>query len=238
MKTLLTEKFSDLKKQPVSYEREGPFIDEHLFDEELGGLFGYKIHFSSPDELTGKYDTSSSHRLYNKSISNEPGPGLRLFGNIIHPENRKVVYPALLAYARNKDHSNCFSFLQYINPKGKDQFEWFFSTSQYIKRFDKFVTIDIPLSSMGATMAKALELIAKTHYLYSNHRKLALLTKREKEILGLIALGLGNRELADKLFISRRTVEQHRKNIRKKLEVGSMAELYRYAWCCDQCRSP
>lgn len=55
------------------------------------------------------------------------------------------------------------------------------------------------------------------------------LTKREKEILKLIAEGLSNQEIADKLFISLRTVETHRFNLTQKLEVKNAAGLVKEA---------
>jgi two-component system response regulator NreC len=55
------------------------------------------------------------------------------------------------------------------------------------------------------------------------------LTEREVEILGLIALGYTNPEIAEKLFLSVRTVETHRANIQGKLGLSSRAELVRYA---------
>lgn len=55
------------------------------------------------------------------------------------------------------------------------------------------------------------------------------LSRREAEILGLVALGLTNQEIADKLFISVRTVEAHRTHIQQKMEFGTRADLVRYA---------
>jgi two-component system response regulator NreC len=55
------------------------------------------------------------------------------------------------------------------------------------------------------------------------------LSHREAEVLGLVALGLTNQEIADKLFISVRTVEAHRTHIQNKMDFGSRAELVRYA---------
>jgi DNA-binding NarL/FixJ family response regulator len=55
------------------------------------------------------------------------------------------------------------------------------------------------------------------------------LTKREKEILQLIADGLSNQEIADKLFISLRTVETHRFNLTQKLDVKNAAGLVKEA---------
>jgi DNA-binding NarL/FixJ family response regulator len=55
------------------------------------------------------------------------------------------------------------------------------------------------------------------------------LTKREKEILKLIAEGCSSQEIADKLFISLRTVETHRLNINQKLDVKNTAGLVKEA---------
>ncbi|MFC1563447.1 response regulator [candidate division KSB1 bacterium] len=55
------------------------------------------------------------------------------------------------------------------------------------------------------------------------------LTKREQEILKLLALGYTNSEIADKLYISKRTVETHRSNIMSKLGLKNKAELVRFA---------
>lgn len=55
------------------------------------------------------------------------------------------------------------------------------------------------------------------------------LTKRETEIVTLIASGFNNPQIAEKLAISRYTVEQHRKNINRKLETKSVVDLVFYA---------
>lgn len=55
------------------------------------------------------------------------------------------------------------------------------------------------------------------------------LTKREKEILTELVNGLSNKEIAEKLFISIRTVDTHRANIMTKLNVNKTAALVKYA---------
>jgi two-component system, NarL family, response regulator NreC len=55
------------------------------------------------------------------------------------------------------------------------------------------------------------------------------LTPREKDVLCLIVQGYTNREIADKLNISQRTVEGHRANLTAKLNIHSRVELLRYA---------
>jgi DNA-binding CsgD family transcriptional regulator len=55
------------------------------------------------------------------------------------------------------------------------------------------------------------------------------ISDREKEVLRLVAVGLTNKEIADKLFISAHTVITHRKNISAKLGIKTIAGLTMYA---------
>ena len=55
------------------------------------------------------------------------------------------------------------------------------------------------------------------------------LTDREQEVLSLLVEGAANDHIASKLVISTKTVERHRENIMRKLNLHSRAELVRYA---------
>ncbi len=67
------------------------------------------------------------------------------------------------------------------------------------------------------------------NFRHANSYKFESLTKREVEILFLLANDFNNPQIAVELFISRYTVEQHRKNINKKLSVNSYIQLFQYA---------
>jgi DNA-binding NarL/FixJ family response regulator len=56
-----------------------------------------------------------------------------------------------------------------------------------------------------------------------------VITRREKEILALIADGLTNPQIAEKLFISLNTVDTHRKNLLAKFETNNSAALIKLA---------
>jgi non-specific serine/threonine protein kinase len=51
------------------------------------------------------------------------------------------------------------------------------------------------------------------------------LTRREREIAALVASGLSNRDIATRLFISKRTVDAHVEHIFSKLEISSRVQL-------------
>jgi two-component system, NarL family, nitrate/nitrite response regulator NarL len=57
-----------------------------------------------------------------------------------------------------------------------------------------------------------------------------LLTEREREILKLIAKEYTNKDIAEELFISERTVETHRKNIFRKTKTNSLVGLIKFAY--------
>ena len=62
-----------------------------------------------------------------------------------------------------------------------------------------------------------------------NDDALPVITRREKEVLDLIAEGLTNNEIAQKLFISITTVDTHRKNLLTKFSAKNTASLIRIA---------
>lgn len=57
----------------------------------------------------------------------------------------------------------------------------------------------------------------------------SVLTDREREVLQLVAEGHTTKQIAEKLYVSVKTVESHRQNIMDKLEIRTIAELTKYA---------
>jgi DNA-binding NarL/FixJ family response regulator len=63
----------------------------------------------------------------------------------------------------------------------------------------------------------------------NNQEDMSQLSAREIEVLKLICEGLTNQEIADKLFISIRTVESHKTNMMKKINMRSSVDLVKFA---------
>jgi two-component system, LuxR family, response regulator FixJ len=59
--------------------------------------------------------------------------------------------------------------------------------------------------------------------------RLAMLTRREREVMELVAAGLPNKEIGERLNLSKKTVEVHRYHLMRKLGVSSVADLVRMA---------
>jgi DNA-binding NarL/FixJ family response regulator len=90
-----------------------------------------------------------------------------------------------------------------------------------------------------AELTAAITTVAKGQTYFSDEAAAALrhisntqipvITRREKEVLGLIAEGLTNTEIAAKLFISQATVDTHRKNLLIKFQTKNTASLVKTA---------
>lgn len=87
-------------------------------------------------------------------------------------------------------------------------------------------------------LMEAIHTVIKGKLFFSNEAALALqrstdnniiLTRREKEVLELIADGLTNNEIAAQLYISITTVDTHRKNLLNKFDSRNVASLVRRA---------
>ena len=87
---------------------------------------------------------------------------------------------------------------------------------------EKYLSSEISL----ALLKPSAEEVIKPHKQPSS---LHLLSAREIEILKLIAEGLSNNEIGEKLFISPKTVKAHRENIMQKLDLHNVVGLVRYA---------
>lgn len=100
------------------------------------------------------------------------------------------------------------------------------STDDLVKAIRKTVAgehyLSPPLSqrSVEAYLQKAESL---------DHDPYETLTARERQVLHLVAEGLTNKEAADRLSLSPRTIETHRANLMDKLSLDNQADLVRYA---------
>lgn len=80
----------------------------------------------------------------------------------------------------------------------------------------KYYHVGLPQEQMDKLMAK------------KHMKKADVLSIREQEIVRLMILGYSNMEIATQLFISTKTVENHKANIMQKLKLKSKAELVQY----------
>jgi len=93
------------------------------------------------------------------------------------------------------------------------------------KPFDDQVLIDHVHNALEQDRTRMARKSAQTRL----QGRYGSLTRREKQVMGLIVKGLSNQEAADELGINRKTVEGHRAHMMTKMKVDSLAELVQIA---------
>ncbi len=98
-----------------------------------------------------------------------------------------------------------------------------------LKTIDKEELIKVIRKVAAGEKHFSAEVTAQLMNNFSQKSPLDILTKREREILALIAQGLTDKEIAEKVFLSPLTATTHRKNILSKLGLKNKVELTRFA---------
>jgi FixJ family two-component response regulator len=89
------------------------------------------------------------------------------------------------------------------------------------KPFNRQELIDVLQRAIGVDQQRHEEKIRQS----AAHARLALLSERERQVLELVLQGNINKQIADALHITVRTVEAHRANLMAKMHAGSVLEL-------------
>jgi DNA-binding NarL/FixJ family response regulator len=199
-----------------------------IIDDHAVVLDGLKTMLSAFENLEVVYTTQSGHQLLEHFQSNTPDVVLM---DIQMPEINGIdlckqitkQYPSVKVIAFTSfDDSNYVKQIFRSGAKG-----------YLLKNSDKQTIVKAVETVMQDEeyMDDAIKKILLQESITGHRRSIfeVPLTKREKEILKLIADGMSSQEIAETLFISLRTVETHRLNLNQKLDVNNTAGLVKEA---------
>lgn len=137
------------------------------------------------------------------------------------------------------DFDQQYNFFQRVKLYGDQDYTWFYTVLKVVqvKAISeleyKIILLSSPVIGMDHLISRVNKTLDQDQYIRNNYRRFAELTTREKEIITLLANGKSSNEIADMLFISSHTVSTHRKNIIRKIECDSFADLLRFAMAFD-----
>jgi len=125
------------------------------------------------------------------------------------------------------------SYFQQVRTSKTHDWDWYMCAVKVLLRDSEnspnlIITVAMQIDPQNYFTAKAAQLLEENEFLKNHYHDFAKLTKREKEILGLMASGKSAVQIADTLFISEATAETHRKNIKRKIKLSSPNDLYMY----------
>jgi DNA-binding NarL/FixJ family response regulator len=130
------------------------------------------------------------------------------------------------------------SYFQQARPSEEHDWTWYSSSTGVFFRDEQglpilTITIAMPIDPKHYFTPKVEKVLKENLFLRSNKHIFAALTKREKEILRLMALGQNSCEIGEMLHISQTTAATHRRNIRSKLNAQTNYDITRFAQAFD-----
>ena len=160
-------------------------------------------------------------------LSRIQAEGGKVLEDIIEPNNLRSI-KLRFENITFEDPGYVASYFQNIKSLHSKDYIWYYSVK---KKFEGDLTLSItnPLSTLGDAYKKIEKVLEEDLFIRKNFNKYASLTKRERQIIRLIARGLSSQQIADSLFVSIHTINTHRKKIWQKLEISSFPELIHFA---------
>jgi DNA-binding CsgD family transcriptional regulator len=187
---------------------------------------------SDPDDPTTNHNLWTNHKgleFLGYSREELDALGHILFIETMHPDDMEMI-----GIAMNKmgiDENISYGGVYRLRPKGKD-FKWVIgSIIPFESRNGKpwrFLNVTLDIDGMKDTQNQIIALTREIRQL-KNQIKINTLTRREKQIIGLIASGWTDKEIGKRVYISPSTAKTHRNNIHRKLGLKNTAAIVQFA---------
>lgn len=190
-------------------------LDDHsLFSEGLGKILqdNFKdLELNIFNSIASINEEALDFNTYQLLISDIELPGEDVFTLLTNIKSNHPNLPVLIISMHNK--------LSVIN-KCKE-----LNIEGYILK-DDHESIMEGITEILAGQEYYSEKVLKTLSILNKKEK--LLTPKEEEIIALLAKGKNNHDIANEIFISYNTIKTHRKNISRKLQLSTTAEIIQY----------
>ncbi|OWP61676.1 helix-turn-helix transcriptional regulator [Hymenobacter amundsenii] len=164
--------------------------------------------------------------------------GEEYYARYFDPDEAHDYVPKVVELLERNDLSYAVSFFQQVRTGLNSSFELHLSTARILLQGEQgqpllTICLSYPIEPTSHISTKVQRLLDENAFLRANAARFASLTKRERQVLAGICRGLSSDELAVALFLSRLTVDTHRRNLRQKLQTNSAFELGQYARAFD-----
>lgn len=146
-----------------------------------------------------------------------------------HPDTLNYEFPKIISFYKNDNKEKQFISLQKIKNPETDEYNVCLALIKYRNNKNDFLGFTSPVSTNTTFQTKIKRIFEEQIFKEKNKEIFSRLTVREKQILTQLAQGFNNPQIAENLFISRCTVEQHRKNINRKLRIKSFRDIFNFA---------
>ncbi|WP_214227671.1 helix-turn-helix transcriptional regulator [Pedobacter sp. B4-66] len=197
---------------------------------EIGDYVIGNVLVENQDNIVDAYVNRYGAEIFNQNDKEADQLWLAYFEFFFPPEENIIIKPELFHAIGQSDTRKVHFFFQRMRPKNRSDYKWYFSTSRLCLQEDENVTSILfhyafELNKSGYSNRSTQE----EDYSQKYCTRVMLLSKREKDIIKLIVQGRSSSDISEILYISIHTVNNHRKNIIRKLEINNLCELTKFA---------
>ncbi|HMR90200.1 MAG TPA: helix-turn-helix transcriptional regulator [Saprospiraceae bacterium] len=197
--------------------------------DELAKSISAVVHLNKSKDLAVTFCSSNYLEAQNRSLQFIQDFPLQFMNEIFDQYTFDVTFPLIFDFLGKNDFElNLSVFQKYrVSEKGDQQFH--LSNMKYNNQFDQFFCIDFNVNKLDFgvyNLKKIVDANEKKQRLFPFYQ---LLTKREREIISLIAKGYTNKQMGEELYLSSHTIRTHRNNIFRKLNINHLRQLLELA---------
>lgn len=229
----MTETQSLLALEQSLWQAEKNIKDKKISLSELGDVVPGLFHLNNFEDFSLQFMNKAGCEQFEKETSELANLGEKYLVDYIHPDSRDMFYQILPQFVVNDDAHKVVSVFQKARFSTENDYVTFYSNMKLWRDENVIVTISNPIDQFDKMEKKLRRVIEDNEFMKKNWLRFSSLTKREKEILGLVALGYSTPSISDRLFLSAETVKTHRKNLKRKLEAKTFRDLMKYALAFD-----
>lgn len=149
---------------------------------------------------------------------------------VMHPRTLTVAPTILPSFHAQKDSTQVMTFMQYIKPRGDSDYLPVITFAKPPEDDTSPIVCISPFPSDFDRLSRKMERVVEMDtFQFKHFERFQSLTKREVQVLRMLATGHNNRQIAEALSISRPTVETHRKRLKAKLELKNFRDLWKFS---------
>ncbi len=224
-----------LKYEPGFREQvHGKISNLQLVENEIPGVI--IIHDIIDSSVV--YMSQAGLAILGVSLEELRSMGPAYFYRYFNPEEARNYVPQIIDLLKRNNDNEVVSYFQQVRPSEAQEWAWYSSSTKIFLRDDQHkpvltITIAIPVDPQHHLIPKVEKLLNENSFLHQHQHMFASLTKREKQILRLMALSINSNEIAERLHISESTANTHRRNIRRKIHAQTNYDVIKFAQAFD-----
>lgn len=201
--------------------------------EEIGDYIPGSVMVQDLNAMTNTYMNQTGCEILKLSSEELANLGPDYFERFFPKSETAILLPSIQKFITRGDTSSIYSFFQRVRGNSNEDYKWYQTTSRLYTNDEadslKIMHISIPVDRMEYMGKKLNQLVEDDLLVQQNLQKYLLLSPREKQVIRLIAEGKSSCDIAELLYLSLHTINNHRKNILHKLEIGSLSQLIKFA---------